>query len=604
MKCKWFSIFAIIELVIILVLLSTVANRNPVALEGETAIPIDVLAHPVQPDLGTPHVVEIPKLEGEAPDYQEDAKDLGVMFDYLISRLSSAGVELSDSAMLRVCEELGHENWVYSCGYTWMQHGDFGLLILKKPTAEGQADTCYVFEDNRYKGVIDPSGGFDLEDCIVTLEDDVWLTAYSRGSGSGFGQEDRFWYRLTSRDLRCEFQYMANQVVYYWPDGEHCAYYDEKIIEIASDDDSEGAIVTTSSVFTLQDTSDNNYTYQFKHEDTHTYYLGTWFANIDTRELLEDEHEAILLENQEAIRTLLEEGTTAQKMSLRSVIKSWRVNEWLTEAAEHSEVYQRYVDWYDDYIPPKDNDTTLPSYTRSDYDEMRKSLPYEPFEVDYSAAQVGSGYLEIDETAGRLEEYVGQALMGLLEPREVPNVLADNDLIFQTAGFCTNGFSSDENALIKNTGAWYSATPKEHLDLTAKYLFGNECVIDYEELADQYKELGESKHIAYYGYAEEFGLALRYNVKKEGLVPTVIDYKDMGSYYQATVVLLTWSGWVPPEYDLCYYNEATSDAENQYIYLNKENAKEFCYSETPDQYRLRIDKGEGGRLYLRSVLQN
>ena len=229
-----------------------------------------------------------------------------------------------------------------------------------------------------------------------------------------------------------------------------------------------------------------------------------------------------------------------------------------------------------------------PTYTREDFDEMRKTLVYKPFEIDYTMLYNNNGYLEIDKTAGVLEQYLHYSLMGLEEAYEIPDVLQDNNLIFQAAGFCAHGFGIDETPLIHYVGAWYSSTPKEHLDLTVKYLFGDKCVIDYENLETS----------GYYGYAEETGLALRYSIKKERLSPLILDYKDMGDHFQATVVFLEGNTFLPPGYDYYYSDETTGD----YICLTKAMAQEFCRSDKPDRYSVRLDKGNGEELYLRSVL--
>lgn len=241
----------------------------------------------------------------------------------------------------------------------------------------------------------------------------------------------------------------------------------------------------------------------------------------------------------------------------------------------------------------QEKDTSAPIYTQEDYDKMRKDLPYEPFTIDYENLYDEDGYLDIDQTAGKLERYLSWALMGYREAREIPNVLQDDDLLFQSACFATKGFSSEDHVMLEGFGGAYSLTPKEHLDATAKYLYGNDCTIHYSSLEKQ----------GFYQYFDEYGLAHRWGLVKNGLAPTIVAYDEYNDHFQVIVVFLTWHNMLTEDYDYCYVNETADNYEDKYINLTKESAIEFCNGIQPDKYSIRINKGEGERLYLQSILK-
>lgn len=322
-------------------MLSSCSN-DPVSQSG--AVGIDVLSHPVQEDAAIPVVVEVPRPETDI-EFEKDAADMDVMMGYLEQRLAGAGISLSPGLMYRICNELGGEFFVYYCGYTWVQYGDFGLLFLIRPT--GKADTCYVFEGERFKGFIDPLGGFDPQDCLVTFGDDVWLKSYRISTGTGLNMRDDSWYRITSNGLHCELEYTS----YYsaMPLFDYYIFYYEEVTGIElGQNGSSTPMVKTKSSFAVQDGYDT-YTFQFSYDDVHSYYLSPSLPSRSQSSDFTDRHH-ILVDNQQQILDLMQNGTQEQKESIYMMLKGFRVHEAFESAVETAEVYEVYDQWYQNYI--------------------------------------------------------------------------------------------------------------------------------------------------------------------------------------------------------------------------------------------------------------
>ena len=323
-------------------------NSSSASVEDISFFQADVLAHPIQTNPSEPLVVEVPRFDEKIEDDNDEA-DMTVMLSYLDARLSGAGISLSSNVKYRICEELGSEFRVYSCGYKWIQYGDFGLLVLILPAAAGKADTCYVFEKGLYKGFINPQGGIHTEDCIVTFEDDIWLETYRHGRGTGLGEENRFWYRLTENSLPCELRYTFHHE--YTPVGVYYVFYDEKVTGIEQGKyEYAPPVVTTSSLFRVQDNYDDS-TCQFTYEKENKYSLYSYGRGNGTFSDFEDERQYILTHYQPQIIDILQNGTPDQKESIHSLLKFWDVESQFLSSKEKTELYQLYYDLYKEYVP-------------------------------------------------------------------------------------------------------------------------------------------------------------------------------------------------------------------------------------------------------------
>lgn len=240
------------------------------------------------------------------------------------------------------------------------------------------------------------------------------------------------------------------------------------------------------------------------------------------------------------------------------------------------------------FLYPKNVDTvtdcnqTPVTFTREDFDCLRKEYYY-IFRTDIlynNPVVAGTGFLEIDGTAGRLEQYLNCVLgEALLMGKGIPQELT-NDLIYLAAASNTDIARGYNPYWELVPGMHSSLIMKEHIEETARYLFGEDCKIDFENL----QEMGR------YIYHDYFGVTtIEGGIIKESYHPVVVSYQDCGDFYEVEIVLLYWTSWNPPGY---FYIE-----EDFSHLLTEDEAKEY-YRNMQPRYTVHVLKGENDGLYL------
>lgn len=226
-----------------------------------------------------------------------------------------------------------------------------------------------------------------------------------------------------------------------------------------------------------------------------------------------------------------------------------------------------------------------PEYTKEEYAQMRQNYPFERSTIlDYDCVSTYNGFLEIDETADKIKNYLNSILCTINPGEEINSAMDDNNFIYRTAAFNTSVIHEEDDAILNSIP--YATYPmmKEHVAQTAKLLFGENCHIDFAALTDTRQFLYDD----YYGVAAlpPFGyLPVRF-----GHVPVVTSYMDHGDYYTATIVYVFWSTLAPAP-DI-YYTDNT--------YETTLKNKDDCQLLT--KYKVTINKGENGKIYFVSCL--
>lgn len=266
----------------------------------------------------------------------------------------------------------------------------------------------------------------------------------------------------------------------------------------------------------------------------------------------------------------------------------YEIEHYRQRAAELIDLHDRFSPSQYEFLYPEKVDTVVDAqkipvtFTREDFDIVRQRYDYVFLsDVLYdNANNVGKGFLKIDETAGKLERYLGAVLREQWKPeREIPELT--NDFIYQAAVSNTDIIRGYDPYLRLVPGP-YIPIMKEHIEQTAEFLFGQDTKIDFENLHD----MGRYTYHDYFGIATVEGSFI-----KAGYHPVVVAYADCGNYYDIEVVFQYWTTM-----NRTGYGYVDGDS---YLELTEQEAKYYCWSVLP-RYEVRVFKGEYGKLYYRN----
>lgn len=265
----------------------------------------------------------------------------------------------------------------------------------------------------------------------------------------------------------------------------------------------------------------------------------------------------------------------------------YEIEHYRQRAAELIDLYDRFSPSQYEFLYPEKVDTVVDAqkipvtFTREDFDLVRKRYGYVArSDVPYFSQRTGTGLLEIDETAGELERYLDAVLREQWDSeKEIPELT--NDFIYLAAASNTD-FVGGYDPYLKLVPGSSIPIMKEHIEQTAKYLFGQDCKIDFENLHD----VGRYMYHDYYGIATIEGSSI-----KMGNQLVVVDYTAHEEWYDVDVVFLQWSTMAPKPY---YFSEGKST-----YFFTEEEAEFYCYNILP-RYRIRVNKVYAGeeKLYF------
>lgn len=280
-----------------------------------------------------PAVIEIAAINpGE-----EDKPASALPTERLAWRFARAGIRLKPHLLDAFFADMeSYDALADACNLTWMQYRQFGVLILQRPGAE-ESCTCFVFEDDYYKGYIGIWGRIDQEDCFVSMADELWLKATRTAHGTGFGCADQYWYRLTSLGLDRELLFTENLAKN--PNAFFEVAYREEVTAVARGE--YGFYVSTSwheeicgsgeePVFRFQREGENRYSlspisqyepYELQTRGTYLYYLNAYRAEFEN---------------------LIENGTPEQREALYHFIDFLARDELRAAQTDLSALYRWY----------------------------------------------------------------------------------------------------------------------------------------------------------------------------------------------------------------------------------------------------------------------
>ena len=236
------------------------------------------------------------------------------------------------------------------------------------------------------------------------------------------------------------------------------------------------------------------------------------------------------------------------------------------------------------------------TYTREDFALVRETNDaLDPAGLaqslkSYYWTEGDRGFLGIDETAGRLENYLEIVLREERDPEKGIPGLTDEVVYRAAVSNAPDIYPFAFAPFLEMIPGGSTRFSKERITQTAKLLFGWDCEIDFENLGDTGR----------YPFHPYFGVAtLEGGLVKTGTTPVVTAYEAGEGFYEADVVFLHWDTMGAADY---VYNDGKKLVE-----LTEEEAREACRGLLP-VYRVRVKREpydgnlRNERLYFVSLL--